>query len=417
MSSTEPGTSSTLAVRLHGIRVGALTLAAGRLKFAYDEPWLGSREGTPLSCSLPLRAGAFADEECRPFFANLLPDGGEREGLARALGVSERNDFGLLAAVGGDCGGAVSLGDAQDPARLSAADFEIREVEIRDADLEALFVEMDSRPMLAGRGVRMSLAGAQPKLPVIRTETGWRLPGDGRPSTHILKPEPQRFAGLAENEHACLELARAVGLDVPPARLLDLDRPALEIERYDRTQSEGRWERLHQEDFCQALAVLPDAKYESEGGPGFGACVRLLRDRSTRPAADVLSALRWLAFNVLIGNCDGHAKNLSLILEPAPRLAPFYDLVATIAFKGVDHRLAMSIGGERLWDRLGPPQWARLAKEIGVAEGLVLREVRELSGSIPGALEALPRRSPRLEELSGAIKKRCAHVGDRIARA
>ena len=116
------------------------------------------------------------------------------------------------------------------------------------------------------------------------------------------------------------------------------------------------------------------------------------------------------------GNCDAHAKNIALILEPAPRLAPFYDLVPTVAFAGLDRRLAMHVGGERLWDRIGGPQWRRLAAQIQVAEKRVVGEVSALTESIPPALDSAGFSTNDLGRLADAIRKRCAHVKDRAGR-
>jgi len=81
------------------------------------------------------------------------------------------------------------------------------------------------------------------------------LPLNGAPSTHILKPSSPHFAGLIENECFCMKLAAAVGLPVAKVNMGRAGKiPFLEIERYDRRRlSDGTVERLHQEDFCQAL--------------------------------------------------------------------------------------------------------------------------------------------------------------------
>ncbi len=70
---------------------------------------------------------------------------------------------------------------------------------------------------------------------------------------------------------------------------------------------------MHQEDFCQVLGVLPEMKYEQEGGPGFADCFRLVQEWSAEPILDSLNLLKWALFNFLIGNADAHAKNLSFL--------------------------------------------------------------------------------------------------------
>ena len=122
-------------------------------------------------------------------------------------------------------------------------------------------------------------------------------------------------------------------------------------ERYDRFPSDnGEVLRAHQEDFCQALGYGHERKYQEDGGPSFAQCFGMLRDVSSDPATDLQHLLRWQIFNVLAGNSDGHAKNLSLLYTPDGeiRLAPFYDLVCTRAIDRIDHHLALSVGKKEI---------------------------------------------------------------------
>ncbi|NQV10134.1 MAG: HipA N-terminal domain-containing protein [Cyanobacteria bacterium] len=90
-------------------RAGTLWLEEGRLRFQYSALWLEQPQAIPLSQSLPLQAEPFEDQACRPFFSGLLPEGVLRQRIAQQCQISRSNDFGLLAAIGGDCAGAVSL--------------------------------------------------------------------------------------------------------------------------------------------------------------------------------------------------------------------------------------------------------------------------------------------------------------------
>ncbi len=145
-----------LEVWLLGERAGTLWLKEGELQFQYNPRWLEQPGAIPLSQSLPLQAEPFADQICRPFFSGLLPEGQLRQRITQQCQISQSNDFGLLAAIGGDCAGAVSL-TAGNQATVPAA------VEWLDQDqLIALLDELPQRPMLAQRdGLRLSLAGAQ----------------------------------------------------------------------------------------------------------------------------------------------------------------------------------------------------------------------------------------------------------------
>lgn len=101
--------SHLLAVYLFDHRVGCLALVEGRLQFSYSADWLQQADTIPLSCSLPLQVEPFNDQQARPFFAGLLPEGKLRQLIARQFQVSKQNDFALLDHIGGECAGAVSL--------------------------------------------------------------------------------------------------------------------------------------------------------------------------------------------------------------------------------------------------------------------------------------------------------------------
>jgi len=161
------------------------------------------------------------------------------------------------------------------------------------------------------------------------------------------------------------------------------------IERYDRVRDEAdNIHRLHQEDFCQALGFGHDKKYQEYGGPTFAQCFQLTQNISSDPAVDAENLLRWQIFNVLAGNSDGHAKNLSFIYYPqgGVRLAPFYDLVCTRAIRRIDAKLAFSVGGERNPERITRTHWNTLANECDVGQkylnGLVKKTAERLLGML-----------------------------------
>ena len=346
-----------LDVYLHTERVGRLErLEQGRLQFTYEPGWL-NRAGLALSHSLPPRPEPFDDAGCRPFFAGLLPEGEFLRAVARAFGVSATNPFAVLTAIGGECAGAVSLAPEATPPPATGPPRWL------DADeLAELIDELPRRPLLAGgsdEGLRLSLAGAQDKLPVIFEGGRLGITRGDPPSTHIIKLPSERFDDMTANEAFCLALARWVGLDAVEAgaRIASEgapetgpgDREYLLVARYDREAVNGGGaQRIHQEDLCQALGFVPELKYEADGGPGVAACARHLREHCAAPAVDILSFLDGLIFNFIIGNHDAHSKNLSLVLEGprSPRLAPFYDLISTAAYEGLSRKMAMKLGGE-----------------------------------------------------------------------
>jgi len=312
--------------------------------FQYDEKWLQT-SNIPLSLSLPLRTAPYLDDEPHAFFANLLPEQPIREVVARNLGVSPQNDFGLLEKIGGDCAGAVSL-YAEGTRSLKEA----RYSSLTTPELAKIIQELPQKPFLAGEtGFRLSLAGVQKKLPVFFADGNFSLTQGGAPSNYIIKPPIETLDGTVENEAFCMALAGETGLPVPNSCIHDLDGLRIfAVERYDRTVGKEGLKRVHQEDFCQALGRLPHFKYEHEGGPGFVQCVALLRNVSSKPGKDVMFIIDWILFNFLIGNSDAHGKNISLLLLPqGPVLAPFYDLLSTriYAHYGLTNDMAMGIGG------------------------------------------------------------------------
>jgi serine/threonine-protein kinase HipA len=353
---------SELVVYLSGRRSGRLIRKAnGNLQFRYDRDYTGP----PISQALPIQRTAHPHATCHAVFGGLLLEGDARAALARNLGVSGGNDYALLEELGGDCAGALTL-----LAPGSELPTQPRRRALDARELDALLRELPQRPLAANseEGVRLSLAGAQPKLPIVMDEAGIALPlNAASATTHIIKPELSHFAGLVDNEAFCMELARAVELPVASvskhASVSGL--PYLLVERYDRDLTADPIRRLHQEDLCQALGRPSDRKYQSEGGPSVKEIVELLRLCSSMPARDLPILWRALILNWLIGNCDAHAKNFSLLYDAGdPTLAPLYDLVSTTIYPQLTSRLAMSIGGARQIEEVSKSAWETLAAEL-----------------------------------------------------
>lgn len=375
---------NNLVVYLNTERVGSLKQDdSGLLQFSYDQTWLEKPNAMPLSRSLPLQSGVFPGKKARPFFAGILPEEGPREKIAEILGISRTNDFAMLEKIGGECAGAVSLlPEGVAPTDPKSARYR----ELTELELQQLITELPDRPLMAGaEGLRLSLAGAQDKLPVIVHPNWICLPLGDTPSTHILKPEPDRFAGLAANEIFCMTLAQAVGLNAPDTEYRPVrEKPCLLVQRYDRTTAEaGHTTRLHQEDFCQALGFPPERKYQAEGGPTIGECISLLRDWSTAPVLDIPSFINSLIFNVLIGNADAHGKNYALLYSGGERrLSPCYDLVCTLAWPHLSRNLAMKIGGCASVNAFTIGDWKKMANKAGLGWPMLRERMAESCHSV-----------------------------------
>lgn len=367
-------------------RVGVLSRDNDSYFFCYDEEWLERRSPIPLSYSLPLKKEPFTPKETKPFFSNLLPEGQFRDHIAGKYRVSPEDDFELLAALAGDCAGAIALypEDAPPPSLENQNKYRFLSEEDKKKLFDEAFI-MDLTFLGPEEQTRLSLAGMQDKLPITIKNGNFYLPLDGSPSTHILKPEHPRWKNFVENEAFCMSLAKKVGLDVPNIFILNGEDKAYIIERYDRRiDEEGRVIRLHQEDFCQALGYSYRLKYEEKGGPGHKECFKLVQ-QFKNPLADKIKLINLTVFNLLICNYDCHCKNISLLYEDgaAPSLAPFYDLVC-VGVYDLPNDLAMSIGGVFTPRDLSLESWKEFAKDIGEGSPRpVLKAVQSMAEKIP----------------------------------
>lgn len=465
--------SRILDVYLGDTCVGQLVQdASGKMSFAYAESWLQTPIPFPLSLSLPLRKESFPESECRGFFAGILAEGDSRTALAKLFHISPRNDFALLDRIGGECAGAVTFLPAGET--LPADD----EYNYRLLDETALAHDLrllPRRPLLAGeQGVRLSLAGAQSKMGVLIRGGKMYLPQGGAPSTHILKPALPHYPDSVQNEAFCLRLAAAIGIPANPVMIGTAEgMPYLLIERYDRTYAARRptqesWSlpedsarrffgeyiaRLHQEDFCQALGILPENKYQADGGPSLQQCFDLVRRHSHVPAKDLQTLLDAVLFNLLIGNNDAHGKNFSLIYEcgqlpqlaiqpflpimglnagasretnyqgvmrqlalqglaTRARLAPLYDILSTAFYEDLSSKTAMKFGGKNVFEEIYPRHFDAFAAEVGLNKGAVRKRAIWMSETILLTLELtrLAHQDAVPQSLLELIRCRCEQI-------
>ncbi len=387
----------------------------GVMQFRYAEEWL-LENGFPISRVLPLQTEAFADEDAiaHRFFANLLPEGGAREHLIRDLKIPD-TDFDLLRVIGGECAGALTLlTDQATPA------IDVRYKELNEADMLQLVQRRGhiyANQSLPERP-RLSLAGAQDKCAVLVEDNRYFNPVDDAPSTHILKFQSADYRNLPLYEVFTSRLAAAVGLPVVNIDLHTIEEHQYaQVSRYDRYWDENKKiARIHQEDFCQALGYSHVHKYQNDGGPSFADCVKLVRDASDDPAVDVLSLLRWQIFNVLAGNSDGHAKNLSLLYhrDGSIRLAPFYDLVCTRAIERIDSNLAFDVGGERNPSMVTDKHWQALAKECDIGARFMRDTVADIASrlmkhrsQVAEAFNSEAGEYPAIQRVIRVVEKQC----------
>lgn len=376
---------------------------SGRFSFIYDDAWCASQARFALSPSLPLvhDAQLTADVHSaavRQFFQNLLPEGQALDAAANVNKLSKSNLIGLLHALGRETAGALVL-------TLENAAPSSERMAPRHLPKEELSQRIRQRPHLPfsvwDNKVRLSIAGNQDKLAVYEKAGEWYLAeSDNLASTVILKPEPLNtgMTGLTTNEYLCMRLAKVIGLPVPETRLEFIPEPVLAIHRFDRRHDAQDTElvhRIHCIDGCQALGLPVDFKYERPYGDARD--VRDIRDGASiprffqllqnqeivfEPAKSISQFLQWIIYQVLIGNTDAHAKNISFFCENAGlSFAPWYDMVSVLAFSqhNLEDSLAMAIGDNFQPRTIRAFDWAQLAHENKLQPRYVAAELTRLA--------------------------------------
>jgi serine/threonine-protein kinase HipA len=411
-------TTPVLAVLLGGRRIGEVRAGrGGRVELTYDDTYRSDPDAVVLSLSLPLVARAHRGPAVEAFLWGLLPDNDRiLEGWGRRFHVSARSALAVLAHVGEECPGAVQLvapHRANEFERAGEGAIEWLDVSDVAARLRGLRADPAAWRSESDAG-QLSLAGAQPKTALLFQNGRWGVPSGRTPTTHILKPPLMDLEGLAENEHACLCLARELGLSAARSEVKWFeDELAIIVERFDRVRmNDDRILRVHQEDLCQALGIHPANKYENNGGPGAATIVRLLRDHSARPEVDVDRFVGALIMSWLIGATDAHGKNYALLhgAQRRVRLAPLYD-VASILPYGVYNpqktKLAMRIGGKYRLHDIGLPAWKKTASELAISDDDLIDRIRQLTRDVVPAFDAVRQRL-RSEGLHHGVLDRMA---------
>lgn len=408
-----------LVALLGGREVGRVQQdARSRLTFVYDQSWREAEGAYPMSLSMPLAAQEHGSAVAEAFLWGLLPDNEfVLERWAKRFQVSARNVFALLSHVGEDCAGAIQF---VTPGRLEAIqsgkDDKVEWLSEHDiADRLRILREDNAAWRLARDTGQFSLAGAQPKTALLFENDKWGVPSGRIPTTHILKPPTGHFEGHAENEYLCLELARAFDLPTATARVAKFEKEtAIVIERYDRERRGNDIIRVHQEDTCQALGVMPTRKYENEGGPSVPAIIDLLRTHSSGREEDVDTFIDAIGLNWLIAGTDAHAKNYSLLISGGSRvrLAPLYDIASILPYDNIDFhkvKLAMKIGGEYKLRNIIGRHWFKFAREVRVDSDLIIANLTNMTRRMPDEVLAALKRA-KADGLTASILDRLSKL-------
>lgn len=436
-----------LGLWMNGVRVGTWRMAPHSPDtLQYDPSWVQSREGRPLSLSLPFTPGntPHRGEHVRHYFDNLLPDSPDiRARLARRYLASSTEAFDLLAQAGQDCVGALQiLPDDASPSGTSLQARPLTHAEVADVMRHATaatapgFMEDDD--------LRISIAGAQEKTALLQLDGQWCMPQGATPTTHILKLPLGLVGGMGldlresvENEWLCAQILAAYGLPVAHCEPVQFeDVKALAVERFDRmwwTAPDGQRHliRLPQEDLCQATATAPDLKYEAQGGPGIDRIMSVLAGSMT-PEQDKRTFFMAQVLFWMLCAPDGHAKNFSLFIRPGGRfqLTPLYDVISAYPILGPGPnqvspfkvKLAMAVRGKNAHWKVSDIQrrhWVALGGRHGVvtldgqpAEALL----DDLVARTPEAIDEVRRKLPEgfPMPLAASILQGLAHASQRL---
>jgi serine/threonine-protein kinase HipA len=400
---------NALAVRLHGRQIGVINRLAGdRQIFAFEQDYIDDPQRPTLSLSFKTGTGGLVTA-VRPvsrrvpaFFSNLLPEGHLRTYLAKLAGVKPEREFFLLAMLGADLPGALVITPLEGDAHEGDAH-------------DAAGGHHDDR--IPETALRFSLAGVQLKFSAImEAKGGLTVSANGMGGSWIVKLPSARFPAVPENEFVMLELARRVGIAVPPNRLVDIGKikglpdeagtaggTALAVQRFDRIPG---GDSVHMEDFAQVFGLFPDDKY---GRRSYANIASVLWAEIGGEAT--YEFVRRLVFSVLIGNADMHLKNWSLLYPDrhTPVLSPAYDLVATLPYIRND-TLALNFGGSQSLGEITPDQMRRFADTARISASPLWQIAVETAERTVAAWKTLEQTDLLPKEMRASVEKQILAV-------
>lgn len=369
--------SPTLNVFLNQTPVGELRkLKSETLEFQYSTSWLKRIPHLAISRCLPLQEAPFVGDIVHHYFANLLPESAlALKLLVKSTGARSSELFDVLTQIGKDCVGALRLL----PDTIESNPRNV--TPISDKEIANRLTNLKNNPlgMNEEEDFRISLAGMQEKMALYRENGKWYLPHGANPTTHIIKPpigtlNSKIDLGLSvENEWLCLKICSLYELPVAEAEIIFFDGiKTLVVTRFDRAWENGVLYRIPQEDFCQALGMPPEKKYQSDGGPSISQIMDVLLE-STQPEEDRKMFMKAQVVFWLLAAIDGHAKNFSITMAPHGfTLAPLYDVLSVYPSLKQGHlderklKMAMSVGDKRYYKikEIYPRHWLQTAKEV-----------------------------------------------------
>jgi serine/threonine-protein kinase HipA len=361
-----------------------------RVIFQYSQDWI-SKKSSPVSLSLPCRKEKFAPAVSTAFFENLLPESNTRAVLAFNRRFDKKDTFAFLKNFGEDCAGALSIIPEDQEPDFTPNQYENITRELIETLDKILYDPERYKLYPSMKHAKLSLAGAQDKLPVYIKKNQFYLPkNSGSATTHIIKPINASFTDIPRNEAFCMELAQRSGFPVPDSKIIKINGHELfVVDRYDRQEKNKEIIRIHQEDFCQAMGYPAERKYQETGGPGFIECRELIDEYlSNQGVTNRLLFIRMTIFNYIIGNHDAHGKNFSILYNKDFKLAPFYDLVSTQVYP-LDNKFAMAIGQTFRLDRIKEHSFEKFSRDMNIRPKLLMSLTNEVCETVENELDDL----------------------------
>lgn len=388
-----------LNIYLYGKKIGLLEKdTKGKLLFIYE-----CASSCALSLSLPVTKNKSAssfyststataitttydDHQCDPYFSGLIPDNAAiLNPLSTLLKTQPSDVFGILQALGFDCAGAVQF----DPLELPAFKPEEPIKILTQNEIEKQVKNMTKTPFfLTDEGGAALISGKQPKVGIRYFDDHIALVSKPHLSTHILKPALGK-SEILQNEWFCMTLAQKIGLPTAQVALRQWGKVlALVIKRYDRFIENDKVGVIHQEDFCQALGLLCQSKFQRNKGVSLKDCFDLL-SKTTFPARSRIQLMDVVIFNYLINNTNAHGKKFSLLINEhgVISLAPLYGVQCGY-FSNQSSKAAMKLGHQYETSAVTIEDWHILCKDIGYAYPALRKRLQEMAELM---LMALPK--------------------------
>lgn len=389
-----------LEVSIEDRPIGRLRENDGLWEFDYAADWVGTPDAFDLSPALKreqrLHSDGSTERPVQWFFDNLLPEEALRGTLAKEARLPAEDAFGLLAYYGRESAGSLVL---RDPAISGNAERGLKPLSA--AELSQRIANLPNASFSKDAPKKMSLAGAQHKLPVVLDRSQLFEPLPGTPSTHILKPDHllgNHYPASVMNEYFTMRLAKEVGLTVPDVWHIYVPQPVFIVQRFDRLVPQSALEalRLHVIDTCQLLNRARTFKYSAANLQTLARAVNECREKGLARQ----QLYRWLVFNLLVGNADNHLKNISFLVDAEGiRVAPAYDLLSTAVYDTramADDRatwpetpLTIPLDGANAFADIKRAPLIAAGRALGLTEATAQRQLERLVASVPVTADRL----------------------------